>query len=365
MCADRDVGAAEGWLGTLASDKLTVVRLDAGDAGALRAMMGDGFDVAIDLLPRQFVGPVGAAALDAGVHLVNTYYDHDLRPLAERARRADVAILPEMGMDPGIDLVLCAEAVRRLDEVHALLSYGGGVPEPSAAAANPLRYKISWTWEGVLNSYARPARLLQDGEPMDVAPAELFDERHTHTIDVPELGAMEAFPNGDGVAYAERLGIAGTVRSAGRYALRWPGHCRLWQSLVDLGFLEDAPVPGLPAGVSPRQFMIRHLEPRLQYLPGERDVVIVRVQADGVRDGRPRRIVLDLVDHKDASSGLTAMSRTVGFSASIAAQMIARGTIAARGLLSPTRDVPYAAFVDELARRNITVREREHPLALD
>lgn len=186
-----------------------------------------------------------------------------------------------------------------------------------------------------------------------------------HTVDVPGLGEMEAFPNGNAVEYARRLGIEDTVRAAGRYALRWPGHRRLWQALVQLGFLEQAPVPGLPGQVSPREFLRWHLEPRLQYKPDESDVVVVRIQVEGIRDGRRCRLVFDVVDRKDTSTGLTAMSRTVGFSASIAAQMIAQGTITARGLLSPIRHVPYAPFLAELAGRGIVVREQQVDLEED
>ena len=49
------------------------------------------------------------------------------------------------------------------------------------------------------------------------------------------------------------------------------------------------------------------------------------------------------------------MSRTVGYTASIGAQMIGSGVLAKRGLLSPLGDVPYAHLVDELARRGIQV----------
>ncbi len=358
VCADVEAAGAEAHLAGLASDKLQTLTVDAADDAALRRVFDRGFDVAIDMLPRQFAGPVATAAVDAGVSLVNTNYDHDLRGLADPARRAGVALLPEMGMDPGIDLVLCGEAVRRLDAVHELVSYGGGIPEPSAAD-NPLRYKISWTWEGVLNSYDRPARIVRDRRAVDVPRDRLFDERFCHTIDVPGLGTLEAFPNGDAVAYARRLGIDGTVEAAGRYALRWPGHCALWRALVGLGFLAQAPVPGLGNDVSPRRFLCEHLGPRLRYKPEERDLVVVRVQAEGIRDGRRCRVVFDLLDTKDPSTGLTAMSRTVGFAASIAAQMIAAGMIADRGLLSPAKHVPYAAFVGELKRRGIVVRERE------
>ena len=75
------------------------------------------------------------------------------------------------------------------------------------------------------------------------------------------------------------------------------------------------------------------------------------------RDGRPARAVHQVIDRRDLATGLTAMSRTVGFTAGIGAQMIVDGRIAGRGVLSPVRDVPYEPLVGELRRRHIEVTE--------
>ncbi len=71
-----------------------------------------------------------------------------MKGLADEAKARDVTILPEFGMDPGIDLVLLGEAVRSLDHVEEIISYGAGFPEPEATD-NPLKYKVTWTFEGV------------------------------------------------------------------------------------------------------------------------------------------------------------------------------------------------------------------------
>ena len=50
------------------------------------------------------------------------------------AEQADVAIMTECGLDPGIDLVLYARAARQFDTITAIDSYCGGIPEPKAMA---------------------------------------------------------------------------------------------------------------------------------------------------------------------------------------------------------------------------------------
>jgi lysine 6-dehydrogenase len=355
VVADADLDAARAVCERFGGHRLRPAALDAADPAALRALVDGGYDVVVDMLPRQFIRNVGKACIAAGVHMVNTYYDHDLRDLDAEAREAGVALLPEMGLDPGIDLVMAAHAIRRFDRVTHLLSYGGGIPE-AGADDNPLRYRISWTWEGVLNAYARPSKLVHRGVVVEVPAANIFDESNVHTVEVPPFGSLEAYPNGDAADYAQRFGIADSAREVGRYALRWPGHVQLWRALVGLGFLEQEPVPGL-RGISPREFMIRHLEPRLGYSDSQRDAVILRVEARG-EGGAGQGLVLELIDYRDLDTGLMAMNRTVGFPASIAAQMLADGRISARGLLSPIQHMPWEALVEELSRRGIGIVER-------
>ena len=354
VCADADLSRATAELDSLQSPKTEARALDAADPAALVAMLADGYDVVVDTLPRQFVRTVADAAIAAGVPVVNTNYDDDLRDLDGPAEVAGVAILPEMGLDPGIDLMMAAEAVRRFHSVTHLRSYGSGIPAPGDDN-NTLRYRISWTWEGVLDSYTRPARIVRDGEVVEIPGANVFDEDQGHTVEVEPFGLLEAAPNGDAAKYASRFGIADTAVEVGRYTLRWPGHAAVWRQLSALGFLETEPVSQL-GDVTPRDFMVAHLGPRLQYAADQRDAVILRVEAEGA-GGPADGLKMDLIDFRDLETGLFAMNRTVGFAASIAAQMIATGAIAGHGLLSPITDVPWPTFVSELERRGITIVE--------
>ena len=62
---------------------------------------------------------------------------------------------------------------------------------------------------------------------------------------------------------------------------------------------------------------------------------------------------------RDLNTGLMAMSKGVGFTASIVAQMMAGGEITATGVLTPTLDVPGRLFMDRMAERGIIVEEAE------
>ena len=108
--------------------------------------------------------------------------------------------------------------------------------------------------------------------------------------------------------------------------MRYPGHCAFWRVVAALGLLDDGTVDVDGVQVDRRRFLARALEPRLQYADDERDVAILRVEVEGVRDGTARRVVHQVIDRRDLATGLTAMSRTVGYAASIGAQMIGAGS---------------------------------------
>lgn len=337
-------------------EKVRCQRLQAGRRESLDRLFAEGPDVAIDLLPPAFIGAVGRAAVRHGVHLVNTMYTTaELGELAPRAEEEGVSLLPELGMDPGIDLVLLGEATRGFERVREILTYGSGIPVPEDAD-NPVRYKVSWTFEGVLRSYDRPARVVERGRAVEIPAREIFRPEHGHDLEVEGIGRLEAYPNGDVLDLVHLLGLNRShLARAGRYTLRYPGHRAFWGTLAELGLLDDEPVFVDGARVDKKSFLAAALEPRLRYDEGERDVGIIRVEVAGLRKGEPTVCTFQVVDRRDLETGLTAMSRLVGFSASVGAQMIARGQIDRPGLLSPLRDVPYRPFVRALEERGITV----------
>jgi len=340
--------------------KINPVKVDAGNSDELKNLFQQA-DVVIDLLPANFKGIVCNAAFATGTNVVNTNYSSPIAGLDSQAKAADVIIMSECGLDPGIDLIIYNRAMQYFDEIHVINSYCGGFPEKTACN-NPLSYKVSWIWEGVLNSCRRDSRIIKDGQVFSIPGDDQHEARHIHTVDFPGLGSLEAIPNGDAVYFAELLGIRETIRDTGRYSLRWPGWSAFWHPLKQLDFLSREPVPGLPCEVSPHQFLSKFLEPKLQYEDDEKDLVAMVNIFEGLRGQRKVRLTSRMLIERDLDTGLMAMSKGVGYSASIVAQMIARGEITDRGILTPTTAVPWQPFLKELTDRGIVIEEQETKL---
>jgi len=358
ICADLEPDALGKMADFLDVGRITPVKIDASSKDSLVSVLRRNVDVAIDLLPFPLMPNAFDAAIEAGVALVSTNYANTIRHLHERAVEVGVSLMPECGLDPGIDLIICGHCVTQFDEVYVLNSYCGGFPE-TRACDNPLNYKVTWNWDMVLGTQNRESVFIKDGRRLTVPASDQHENAMIHQIDFPGLGKLEAVPNGDAVFYTDLLGITDTIQETRRYALRWPGWCAFWAPLKKFGFLSDAPVDGLDCKVSPRQFLVNLMEPQLQYGDDEKDIVVMHNVFKGVKDGRKKSIVTNLIIERDLETGLFAMNQGVGYPVSIVARMMANQEIEKKGLLSPATDIPYDSFMEQLGLRGITIDVKE------
>jgi saccharopine dehydrogenase (NADP+, L-glutamate forming)/spermidine synthase len=251
----------------------------------------------------------------------------------------------------------------------------------------------------------RPARYIEDGSVREVQPIEVFG--HPAPIEIEGIGRLESYPNGDSTRFTGEYGLAG-VDTLVRGTLRWPGWCAVWSSLLRLGWVTDAPDPAVAGsthaqemlraaggrpGETPRaaaarvlrlgedddvlrkldwlglfselpiprsaasraDVLVSRMQERLQYAPGERDLLVMHHQVDWTdRDGRPRTLFASTTEY-GVPGGDSAMSRTVGIPAAFAARRILDGTIRGTGVRIPTSRDIYEPVLADLA--GVGIRE--------
>lgn len=85
-----------------------------------------------------------------------------------RAQAADVLLLNEIGLDPGIDhcsaISLLSNLAAEHKQVVSFTSFCGGLPAPEHAEGIPLKYKFSWSPRGVLGAALNGAQFKLGGE---------------------------------------------------------------------------------------------------------------------------------------------------------------------------------------------------------
>jgi len=367
--------AVPGEIAAIRDPRVRAVGLDVEDPAALLRLL-EGAGVVVELLPVRHTMRVARAAVEAGVHMVSSVFlidwsiqdpegvrrqQEELAEIDRLARAKGVTILKEFGMDPGLDLIVAAQAVRGLDAVEVLYTYGAGFPEARLAEANPIGYKFTWSVVDTMYSYAIPGRVVRDGRPHEIAGDAMFSKGNWHLLDLPEMGGpLECFVNGDGSALARLFpSIAGTATTLGRFICRRPGHAAFWEKMVRCGFVGSEPVQVRGVEVIPAEFCAALLggQPQFQYQAGERDVALIRADARGTREGRPAQCIAQLVDYRDLETGHTAMQRTVAFPMSIGAQLILGGVVRERGIVEPTQ-VPFEPFLQGLRARGLDIDTR-------
>lgn len=366
----------EAYLTRYPSGRVTGRKIDVADEADLSTLMKN-VDVVVEALPAPFALSTARTAAKLGANLVNSMYcispqesdeekiqilKETMHEIDREAKAKKVTILPEFGLDPGIDLVLGAKALSEMDEISDFFSYGAGFPT-LGAANNPLKYKFSWSAIGVMRAYLRPAKIISKGQIVKIEAKEIFAKENIHLLELEEIGVpLECYPNGNSVYYAEIFGLRNSVQEMGRYACRLPGHCAFWEVMAKCGFLNEDPIKVGETLISPVQFTASLLggQSQFQYADNEQDVTLIRVDVRGKRKGKRRRIIYQLIDRRDLETGFTSMQRTVGFTMSLGAQLIMEDRLKKTGLLSPI-DVPYDLVVQGLEKHGMQIIRQELP----
>ena len=339
------------FLAAVKDPRLQPLVLDVSDGAAVRQALA-GHDAAMSAIPYYFNAPLAAAAVEAGCHFAdlggNTEIVFEQKKLHDAAVARGVSVIPDCGLAPGMVNILAAEGIRRMDRAERVKIYVGGLPEHPEP---PLNYQIVYSLEGALDYYTTPSWILRGGKRVTV---DALSELEPVEFPAP-VGTLEAFHTAGGVSTLP-FAYEGKVDVMEYKTLRYPGHVAVMKPIRELGLLDLEPIQVKGQTVVPRDLFIAAVTPKL-HKPQGRDLVALRVEVTGTRDGRPHTVRWQLVDRMDEATGISAMMRTTGYSLSITAQMQADGRVTRKGVLTPDEAVPYADYVAELARRGVEIRE--------
>jgi lysine 6-dehydrogenase len=349
--ADIKINELPPFLAAYSGHRLIPTPLDVRDSDAVFGLMRDS-DAVMSALPYYFNYDMAVCAVDAGVHFCdlggNTEIVFKQKTLHERAKAEDVSVIPDCGLAPGMVNILAEHGIRQLDTVDAVRIYVGGLPQNPEP---PLNYQIVYSLEGVLDYYTTLSWVLRGGKRTRV---KALSEREQVEFPKP-IGTLEAFHTAGGLS-TMAFRYEGRIPTMEYKTLRYPGHAALMEAIRDLGLLDLDPVDVKGHHVVPRDAFIATVGPRLRK-PHSRDVVALRVAAQGSKGGKPKTVAWELLDYFDAAHGISAMERTTGFSLAVTGMMQTRQQVAGAGVLTPDEAMPPELYVSELAKRGINIRQ--------
>ncbi|MBL4871493.1 MAG: saccharopine dehydrogenase NADP-binding domain-containing protein [Robiginitomaculum sp.] len=354
-------------------------------------------DIVISFVPPPLHPRVAKACIDAKVHMVNaSYQSPELSALDTRAKAANICILSEIGLDPGIDhlsaMQIIDNAHAKNEQIESFISWCGGLPAPENND-NPLGYKFSWNPKGAILVLLNTATYLCESKTTTIDGHDLMN--WAKPIEISNLN-LECYPNRNSLTYQDVYGI-GEAKNILRGTLRYQGFCQILQRAKTLGLM-DITKGAIPKIMKWKDY-IAHLNPmltlntktnqawhglewlgcfsdqmivpyaapidvfcellleKLPYLTGEQDMVILLHKFVIKKPDGEKYFISSLLKETGAKSGYSAMARTVGYPAAIAAQMIADGRILRTGMIRPvTKDI-YEPMLAALRKEGIIFTE--------
>ncbi|MFW9798929.1 MAG: saccharopine dehydrogenase C-terminal domain-containing protein [Candidatus Thorarchaeota archaeon] len=365
-------------------------------------------DLICSLLPYTYHVKAAKVAINYGKPFCTTsYISEEMQGLDEAAKTAGILILNECGVDPGIDHM---SAMKIIDHVHnqggkinSFTSFTGGLPAPEANN-NPFGYKLSWSPRGVLLAGRNDAHFLRDGKEVRIPGPELFD--NYEIMEVPGMGKFEGYPNRDSMSFIDTYAIPETNTML-RGTFRNLGWCSTLKKIADLGLLSldersfdgmtfadmmyelvdskelelteavseaiglksDDPITSrldwlglfktenIPSGINTHLDILCYLfEEKLQYAPGERDMIVMHHEFIAEYSDRKEKITSTMIDY-GIPNGDSSMSRTVALPVAIATKMILDGLITLTGVQRPVMPELYEPILNELENLDIKLEE--------
>ncbi len=334
---------------------IEAAQLDAADRAATAQAIA-GASAVLSCSAYWLNADLAELAIAAGAHFNdlggNTEVVQRELALDDKARAAGVSVVPDCGLAPGLVNTLAAAGIGRLASCDRVAMRCGGLPQKPEG---PLDYALSFSVSGLTNEYTGTAWVLRGGELTTVpALAELED------IAFEGLPPLEAFVTTGGSSTAPES-FKDQVRDYDYKTMRYRGHCEKLRLLEGLGLFELEPLEVEGNPVVPRRLLEAAMVPRLSF-PDSRDLILVRVSCEGRKpDGSRARLVFEMVDRHDETTGLAAMERCTSFPAACVTWLQASGQVEA-GARPLELGVAPEPFLKALPQRGLTVVEREEQI---
>ena len=293
LMIDNNLGAAESVSKRVNdltnSNKCTPLQIDAKNTEELKHSLKN-VDSIISAVPYYYNLELSKLAIEVGANFCdmggNTVVVRNQLDLSEDAKKAGVSIVPDTGMDPGMNISFIMHLVSLFDEPKIVKSYGGGLtqnPKP------PWNFNLSFHVNGLTNEYYGSAHFLRDSKVTEVP---CFDGEEI--LDFPEpLGKLEAAVTSGGLSTLPWT-LEGKLETLENKTLRYPGHWSKFRAFEQLGLFELEPVKVGENEVVPRDFYHILIEPKI-HEENFKDFGILKVLAKGKKDGKSATAEIELI----------------------------------------------------------------------
>ncbi len=203
---------------------VAAIQIDASNPDELCKAM-EGRAAVLSALSYRFNPAVAQAALDAGL----SYFDLTedvvttlaIQDVAAGAQEGQVFV-PQCGLAPGFVGIVAWHLAQQFDELTTVQMRCGALP---MFPANPLKYNLTWSTDGLINEYCNPCQTIHEGDRMDVLALEGLEHFSLDGIN------YEAFNTSGGLGTLCQT-LDGQVRELNYKTIRYLGHREVMHMLL-------------------------------------------------------------------------------------------------------------------------------------
>ena len=276
------------------------------------------FDYVICAVPGFMGYNALQAIINAGKNVVDiSFFPEDALTLDNLAKQKNVTAIVDCGVAPGMSNLILGyhNANMTITNFECMV---GGLPKKRV---KPFEYKAPFSPIDVLEEYTRPARYVENS--CIISKPALSD---AELLNFEPVGTLESF-NTDGLRSI--LFTMGHIPNMKEKTLRYPGHIDLMKGLIAAGFLSTEKINGL--ATTPMEFTSKLLFN--QWKLGEEEPEFTLMQIN-ISD-KTKTITYNLYDEYDATTKTSSMSRTTGYTATAALNMLIDGQFKDKGVFPP------------------------------
>jgi len=303
---------------------IETVEVDLDNEKSLLKVINDQ-DLVLNAVPGFMGYRTMERIISAGKNVVDiSFFPEDALELDVLAKENGVTAIVDCGVAPGMSNILPGYVDSILDQTDSILIYVGGLPKVREL---PYEYKAVFSPIDVIEEYTRPARYIEKGE-LITKPALSEPE----LLQFDKVGTLESF-NSDGIrSLAKTMSHVPNIKEK---TLRYPGHIRIMEIMREAGFFRSDTVDVKGVEIRPIDLTAKLLFPQWELKPGEVDYTIMRIEVEGIKDGKNVRHTYSLFDEYCPETKVHSMARTTGYTATMAIRMLAEGLYAEKGIIVP------------------------------
>ncbi|MBL31247.1 MAG: saccharopine dehydrogenase [Flavobacteriales bacterium] len=345
-------------------------------------------DLVISMLPPKFHILVAKDCVEFKKNLITaSYVSDEIQKLDSDAKRSNILILNEIGLDPGIDHISAMDIIDSLHEKGAVIntfkSFCGGLIAPESDN-NPWNYKFTWNPKNVVLAGSSGASYLKNGSIKEFGYDEVFS--HTENVIIPHYGEFESYANRDSLHYQQKYNLL-DAHTIVRGTLRKVGFSEAWNVFVQLGMTsEDTCTKLISEDIfldyltelnnekinkkmayldlfhhtnkeinyrSPSDYLLEVLKKKWSLDKLDKDMIVMQHKFYYTLNNEDHKMQLSMVVKGDDSIQ-TAMSKTVGLPVFFACKLLLQDKISLKGVKIPIYQEIYKPILKGLSNEGIS-----------